>query len=139
MGERSLALQTRTTHCPYPVPHLLHSHPRRYGQWLDINVVAPDGPDACTVRFEWWVDPALLASPGGPAAAERCLAESAQIQDEDAWLCARVQKGVASTAYGRHVGLYAPTYEAGEHYFHRRLADDLDAARRDEKGDDCSP
>jgi len=100
----------------------------RYGSWMDINAVTPDGPHACTVQFEWWVDPALLAAPGGPAAAARCVDESEKIQEEDAWLCARVQAGVASAAYGRRVGVYAPTYEAGEHFFHRRVSEDLDNA-----------
>lgn len=29
----------------------------RYGPWMDTNVVHPTGPDSCTVRFDWWLEP----------------------------------------------------------------------------------
>jgi len=30
----------------------------RYGPWMDTNLVLPTGPASCTVRFDWWLDPA---------------------------------------------------------------------------------
>lgn len=100
----------------------------RYGKWMDINVVEPDGPDACTVHFEWYVDKDVLAQPNGQAVVDHCLAESEQIQVEDIWLCERVQHGLRSSAYTERVGIYAPHFEAGEYMFHQRLAKDLEDA-----------
>jgi choline monooxygenase len=33
----------------------------RYGKWMDINVVWPEGPDACRVDFEWYAEVRRLA------------------------------------------------------------------------------
>ena len=97
----------------------------RYGSYMDINVIEPDGPDACRVYFEWYVDESLLTDATGRATVEQCLVDSEQIQVEDIWLCERVQKGLHSSAYRNRVGIYSPHFEAGEYMFHRRLQKDL--------------
>jgi choline monooxygenase len=33
----------------------------RYGPWMDTNVVVPEGPEQCTVFFEYWLDAALCS------------------------------------------------------------------------------
>lgn len=96
----------------------------RYGDTLDINVIEPTGPDTMRVVFDFFfaappdaLDPAQLAA---------ALAQSVKIQDEDAWLCARVQRGKRSPAYDR--GRYVPRVEHGEHLFHRLLHADYSAS-----------
>lgn len=31
----------------------------RYGPWMDTNVVVPEGPERCTVQFEYFLDDEL--------------------------------------------------------------------------------
>jgi choline monooxygenase len=110
----------------------------RYGKWMDINVVEPDGPDACNVHFEWYCEEDVLSQPNSAAVVDQCLTESEQIQVEDVWLCERVQRGLRSSAYSERVGIYAPKFELGEYMFHQRLAEDLEVAIATECDSDLS-
>ena len=58
---------------------------------------------------------------------DACLKDSEQIQDEDIWLCERVQKGLNSSAYN-YGGRYSAVKEGGEYLFHQLLNKDLEAA-----------
>lgn len=89
----------------------------RYGKWMDTNAVYPLGPDRCVVRIDWFVDP----SDGQDV--EASLRASEVVQQEDVYLCQRVQRGLASDGY--EVGRYAPALEGGEYVFHQRLHQDL--------------
>ena len=51
------------------------------------------------------------------------IAVSEQIQQEDVAICESVQRGLNSRAYG--AGRLSLRREAGEHLFHRLLAQDL--------------
>ncbi len=90
----------------------------RYGPVLDTNLVVPDGPEHCTVVFDFYFDPDL-AEP----AARASIAESEQVQAEDVAICESVQRGLRSRGYER--GRYAPDHEAALLAFHRRLWWDL--------------
>ena len=124
-GQKTTENQQDTALYYFHYPSLMIN---RYGSYMDINVVEPDGPDACRVYFEWYVDESLLIDAAGRSTVEQCLKDSEQIQVEDIWLCERVQKGLHSSAYRNHVGIYSPQLEAGEYMFHRRLQQDLQTA-----------
>ncbi|MDP6942514.1 MAG: SRPBCC family protein [Myxococcota bacterium] len=102
----------------------------RYGPVLDVNIVLPESVDKTTVRFDYWFE----ETEG--AAAQRFMADSRaktrQVQNEDAMICASVQRGLASSGY--ETGRYAPRVEQGEHHFHRLLAEDYHAALDEESG-----
>jgi choline monooxygenase len=55
------------------------------------------------------------------------VAVSERVQDEDVDICQSVQRGLRSRAYG--AGRLSVRREAGEHLFHRLLANDLATAR----------
>jgi len=124
-GQKSTENQQDTALYYFHYPSMMIN---RYGSYMDINVVEPNGPDACRVYFEWYVDESLLIDATGRSTVEQCLIDSEQIQVEDVWLCERVQKGLQSSAYRNHVGIYSPHFEAGEYMFHRRLQQDLQTA-----------
>ena len=65
----------------------------RYGPWMDTNVVVPVGTKECSVVFEYFVHESLAADTGY---LERCMADSAQVQQEDISLCEDVQRGLES-------------------------------------------
>ena len=92
----------------------------RYGPWLDTNWVVPTGPNTCEVTFEYYVERELADD---AAFVAESLAASDLVQREDAWLCEKVQGGVASPGYGE--GRYAPSVEAAMYHFHRQLWEDL--------------
>jgi choline monooxygenase len=90
---------------------------------MDTNVVVPRGPDRCEVIFDYWF------ADTGDASRDRNLASiavSERIQDEDAAICASVQRGLRSRSY--HAGRLSPRREAGEHLFHRLVYADLSVA-----------
>ncbi len=98
----------------------------RYGDMMDINIIEPVERNRIRVIFDYFfaeppefTDPDLL---------EDALAQSEQIQDEDAALCERVQQGKASPGYTR--GRYVPRLEVAEQHFHRLLASDYAAVLR---------
>ncbi len=91
-----------------------------YEGYLDTNLVVPMGPNAMKVVFDFYF------ADTSEAARERnakSIAVSAGIQDEDHAICASVQRGLKSRAYG--AGRLSVRREAGEHLFHRLLAADL--------------
>ena len=96
----------------------------RYGPVLDLNIVIPERVDRTRVRFEYWFEEIE------GAAAQRFMSESRaksrQIQDEDAMICASVQRGLGSSGYDK--GRYAPAVEAAEHHFHQLLSVDYMSA-----------
>ena len=92
----------------------------RYGPWLDTNWVVPTGPNTCEVTFEYYLERHLADD---AAFVAESLAASDLVQREDAWLCEKVQGGLASPGYG--AGRYAPSVEAAMYHFHRQLWEDL--------------
>jgi choline monooxygenase len=91
----------------------------RYGSWMDTNLVLPDGPDRCTVVFDYYHD-----GPLDEKVLARALDDSKQVQQEDTEIVSLVQEGLASGAYE---GLYAPRFEQPMLQFHRMLAADFAA------------
>jgi choline monooxygenase len=94
-----------------------------YEGYLDTNLVIPLAVDRTRVVFDFYF--ADLAA-GQAAARAHSIAVAERIQDEDHAICASVQRGLRSRAYG--AGRLAPRREAGEHLFHRLLAADLRGA-----------
>lgn len=92
----------------------------RYGQVLDINLVLPDGPDRCTVVFDYYFTPEST-----PEFIEASLASSHQVQVEDVGICESVQRGLSSRGYDK--GRYAPRIELGELHFAKLLYHSLKA------------
>jgi choline monooxygenase len=78
----------------------------RYGQWMDTNIVWPVSPNKCVVDFDWYIHPSIA---GDEKLIESSLAASEKVQEEDIWLCDRVQRGIQSRGYD--VGRYAPSVE----------------------------
>jgi choline monooxygenase len=91
----------------------------RYGAWLDTNIVYPLTATSCVVHFDWFVEANFAED---KKYVEDCLVQSDVVQQEDIWLCERVQRGLQSVAYD--VGRYAPSFEGGEFMFHSRLHND---------------
>ena len=134
LGERfclqSSPMRTRDTGNPTSAvraggsAHYYWLHPNFMINWyegmMDTNLVVPRGVDRCEVIFDYWFDDV------SDAALERnraSIAVSERIQDEDAVICASVQRGLRSRAYV--AGRLSPRREGGEHLFHRLLATDL--------------
>ena len=91
-----------------------------YKGYMDTNLVLPDGVDRCAVIFDFYFDDV------SEAAAERnrqSIAVGERVNDEDVGICESVQRGLHSRAYG--AGRLSVRREAGEHLFHRLLANDL--------------
>ncbi|KAK1322985.1 hypothetical protein QJS10_CPA02g01552 [Acorus calamus] len=94
---------------------------RRYGPWMDTNLVLPLGASKCQVIFDYFLDSATLKD--DQIFIEKSLEESERVQVEDIALCEGVQKGLESLAYCS--GRYAPTVEKAMHHFHCLLHEDL--------------
>jgi choline monooxygenase len=85
-------------------------------------VVEPRGVDGCIVHFDWFaLEPPTDAD--AKARVSRMLAFSDEVQEEDAQICAAVQRNLASPAY--EPGPYSVQYETGVHQFHRLYAQAL--------------
>jgi choline monooxygenase len=82
---------------------------------LQVNHVRPLSHDRCEVVFDYY----YAESEPSPAAVAEDLRVSARIQDEDAEICARVQKGLASPAYDR--GHYSRRREQALCAYHELL------------------
>jgi choline monooxygenase len=91
-----------------------------YAGYLDTNLVIPLGVDRTKVIFDFYFDD---ISESRLARNRASIAVSERIQDEDHAICESVQRGLASRAYG--AGRLSVRREAGEHLFHRLLAQDL--------------
>ena len=84
---------------------------------LQLNVVEPRGPDRCRVLFRYYYDDLE-----GPLARERVESDvtfSDQVQQEDAEICERVQRGLSSRAYDR--GRFSVRFEEGVYHFQQLL------------------
>jgi choline monooxygenase len=94
-----------------------------YERVMDTNTVYPRGVDQTEVVMDFYFKD--ISS----TAREQNLTSiqtSEQIQQEDAAICASVQRGLTSRSFT--AGRLSVRREAGEHLFHRLLAADLKAA-----------
>jgi choline monooxygenase len=91
-----------------------------YEGYMDTNLVIPLTVDRCRVTFDFYFD-----KTGGEHDSynRQSIEVSNRVQMEDAGICEDVQRGLHSRAY-RH-GRLSVRREAGEHLFHRLLAEDL--------------
>jgi len=87
---------------------------------MDTNVVIPRSVDRTDVIFDFYFADVSKRARGRNRAS---IDISQQIQDEDVAICASVQRGLSSRAYG--TGRLSVRREAGEHVFHRLLHADL--------------
>lgn len=84
---------------------------------LQLNVVIPLAVDRCRVLFRYY-----YADADGPEARKRIEADvtfSDRVQQEDAEICERVQRGLRSRAYDR--GRFSVRFEAGVYHFQQLL------------------
>ena len=91
-----------------------------YAGYMDTNLVLPMGTDRCQVIFDFYFTDVSEAAGLLNAAS---VAVSHRVQDEDEGICASVQRGLKSRAYG--AGRLSVRRESGEYLFHRLLAHDL--------------
>jgi len=89
-----------------------------YERQLQVNVVMPDGPDRCVVRFDWFALDAPADFAQRPKF-QQLLAFTEEVQAEDAGICHSVQGNLHSSAY--RSGPYSPVRESGVHHFHRLM------------------
>jgi choline monooxygenase len=89
-----------------------------YERQLQVNVVIPDGPDRCIVRFDWFALDAAADFAQQPKF-QQLLAFTEEVQAEDAHICRAVQRNLHSSAY--RSGPYSPVRESGVHHFHRLM------------------
>jgi choline monooxygenase len=87
---------------------------------MDTNLVLPIDRDSCLVQFDFYF--------GDVSEARRTyntesVTVSDRVQGEDVDICESVQRGLHSRAY--EAGRLSIRREAGEHLFHRLLANDL--------------
>jgi choline monooxygenase len=84
---------------------------------LQLNVVEPRGPDRCRVLFRYYYDD--LERPDARERIESDVTFSDQVQQEDAEICERVQRGLSSRAYDR--GRFSVRFEEGVYHFQQLL------------------
>lgn len=87
---------------------------------MDTNLVLPVGVDQTEVIFDFYFADVSEQSREKNIAS---VTVGDRIQREDLAICRSVQKGLTSRSYG--AGRLSVRREAGEHLFHRLLADDL--------------
>ncbi len=95
-----------------------------YEGMMDVNIVFPLAVEKTLVVFDFYF------ADGAPSDAEnnrRSLAVGERVQQEDIAVCEAVQKGLGSRAY--IAGRLSVRREAGEHLFHRLLAQNLGSKR----------
>jgi choline monooxygenase len=90
-----------------------------YQGMLQTNIVIPTGPDTCAVQFDWYLrgdsfDEIAKKMP-------ELIRFSDQIQDEDAFICAKVHENLKSATYTS--GRYSVKRENGVHHFHSLIAE----------------
>ena len=84
---------------------------------LQLNIVIPVAADHCRVVFRYYYD-----DPEATGARERIETDvtfSDRVQQEDAEICERVQRGLRSRAYDR--GRFSVRFEEGVHHFQQLL------------------
>jgi choline monooxygenase len=87
---------------------------------MDTNLVLPVAPDACLVQFDFFF---ADISESRRVYNVESVTVSERVQHEDVDICESVQRGLGSRAY--QAGRLSVRREAGEHLFHRLLANDL--------------
>ena len=100
-----------------------------YEGYLDTNLVLPLGTDRTQVIFDFYFSD---VSPAAHERNRRSMDVSERIQDEDHAICESVQRGLSSRAY--QAGRLSVRREAGEHLFHRLLAENLKEGLRQALG-----
>ncbi len=93
----------------------------RYGPYMDTNLIIPLSVNRTRVIFDYYAEPDALAD---ARAIDQTLQTSAQVQQEDGFICESVQRGIASPAY--ETGRYAPRLEHGAYAFHGWVAEAID-------------
>ena len=91
-----------------------------YEGYMDTNLVLPIDVDHCRVVFDFYFSD---VSEARREYNQNSVAVGVRVQDEDLGICEDVQRGLKSRAYG--AGRLSARREAGEHLFHRLLAEDL--------------
>jgi choline monooxygenase len=84
---------------------------------LQLNVVIPVAPDRCKVIFRYYYDD--VTSPAAAQRIEADVAFSDKVQQEDAEICERVQRGLSSRAYDK--GRFSVRFEEGVYHFQKLL------------------
>src|SRR5437588_3504347 len=84
---------------------------------LQSNVVLPVAPDRCKVVFRYYYDD--VTSPAAQRRIEADIAFSDKVQQEDAEICERVQRGLTSRAYDK--GRFSVRFEEGVYHFQTLL------------------
>ncbi len=84
---------------------------------LQSNVVIPVAPDRCKVIFRYYY--ADVSSPAARQHIEADIAFSDKVQQEDADICERVQRGLGSRAYDK--GRFSVRFEEGVYHFQALL------------------
>ena len=92
-----------------------------YPDNIQTNVVVPLSHDKTLVIFEWFFHDAQSESV--KARAQKAIGFSNTVQQEDADICAAVQRGLQSATYNR--GRYSVKRENGVHHFHMLLSEFL--------------
>ena len=91
-----------------------------YAGYMDTNLVLPIDTDHCLVIFDFYFSD---VSEAARAHNSESVNVSNRVQDEDEGICASVQRGLKSRAYG--AGRLSVRRESGEYLYHRLLAHDL--------------
>ena len=91
-----------------------------YAGYMDTNLVLPIDTDHCQVIFDFYFSD---VSEAAKAHNRESVNVSNRVQDEDEGICASVQRGLKSRAYG--AGRLSVRRESGEYLYHRLLAQDL--------------
>jgi phenylpropionate dioxygenase-like ring-hydroxylating dioxygenase large terminal subunit len=91
-----------------------------YAGYMDTNLVLPLDTDHCRVIFDFYF---ADVSDARREHNQQSVEVGDRVQQEDLGICADVQRGLKSRAYG--AGRLSVRREAGEHLFHRLLAADL--------------
>ena len=92
-----------------------------YPDNIQTNLVVPLSHEKTLVIFEWFFHDAQSESVS--ARAKKAIGFSDTVQQEDADICAAVQRGLQSTTYDR--GRYSVKRENGVHHFHLLLSEFL--------------
>ena len=85
-----------------------------YGRWMDTNWVRPIKVDECEVIFNYFYRGDLTQE-----LKEKSLRASDKVQEEDTFICEKVQKGLASGSF--RPGPYVPHFEKAMFNFHQKL------------------
>jgi choline monooxygenase len=105
-----------------------------YDGVMDTNLVLPVSVDRTDVLFDFYFSDVSDDAAAGNRAS---IDVGHRIQEEDLGICKSVQKGLTSRAYV--AGRLSLRREAGEHLFHRLLAQDLTVGLAEGQGESAHP